>query len=114
MQHLSLFNHPNYSGLNVEGEQRYWRHDVLRAGRVGGALAGVVNGPHFLSGFSAPFGDFEIMRNRENPALIHDVVAEATAALATTAAVLLVRFKIGLGYTLLVCTIAGMAWRGAF
>ena len=36
------------------------------------------------------------------------------AALATTAAVLLVRFKIGLGYTLLVCTIAGMAWRGAF
>ena len=84
MQHLSLFNHPNYSGLNVEGEQRYWRHDVLRAGRVVGALAGVVNGPHFLSGFSAPFGGFEIMRNRENPALIHDVVAEATAALATT------------------------------
>lgn len=84
MQHLSLFNHPDYSDLNVEGAQRYWRYDVLRAGRAVGTLAGVVNGLQFLSGFSAPFGGFEITRNRENPALIQDAVAEATAALATT------------------------------
>lgn len=84
MRQLLLFNHPHYSALNIAAGEHYWRHEVVRAGRSVGALAGVVQGERFISGFSAPFGGIEISRERESPVVIHGAIDEITARLAHT------------------------------
>jgi len=79
---LSIFNHPDYSALNVEGEQHYWRYEHRIGERLIGTLAGVFDGGRFVSGFSAPFGGIDLARERENPAVVAELVMAATEALA--------------------------------
>lgn len=65
LTHLSLYNHPDFSGLNVCEGQRYHRIDYQIDGRIVGSFAGVIVGEKFTSGFSAGFGGPDLVREQE-------------------------------------------------
>jgi hypothetical protein len=74
----TLFNEDRFHALNVVDGQRVVRADAADArGRVIGALAGVLDGPVFTSGYSAPFGGVDLARDRETPENVAQVVDTA-------------------------------------
>lgn len=63
----SLFNDPAFHAVNgVEG--------LLLVHEPVGALGGVLIGDRFVSGHSAPYGGFDLLRERETPARIGELV----------------------------------------
>lgn len=76
----SLFNDPRFHALNGV-ESLHLEHAV--GGRVIGSIGGMVDGERFVSGHSAPFGGFDVGRDREAPtavgALVDGVLAQLTA-----------------------------------
>ncbi len=68
--HLCLFNRPEFSALNVA--EGYTALTAEKDGRLIGTFAGVVQGHTFTSGFSAPFGGPDLVRD-------HDTVANMRA-----------------------------------
>jgi Acetyltransferase (GNAT) domain len=78
----SLFNDPAFHALNgVEG--MLLAHDA-QGGRPVGALGGALldGGARFVSGYCAPFGGVDLVRERETPAEIGALLDDALAQLA--------------------------------
>ncbi len=71
---LLLFNDPRYSSHNVKTGQKYQRFDAFSCGKWQGSLAGVRQGSVFTSGFSAPFGGFDVENSRATTAALQDLV----------------------------------------
>jgi hypothetical protein len=77
----SLFNDPAFHALNgVEGLLLAHAQDGKPVGALGGAL--LDGGARFVSGHSAPFGGFDLARERETPARVGALVEAALAQLA--------------------------------
>jgi hypothetical protein len=64
-QHLMLFNHPRFHALNLKPPLRYVRIDHEVDGRLVGSLCGAVDDDAFVSGYSAPFGGPDLVREDE-------------------------------------------------
>ena len=77
--HLSLFNLPAFHELTLHDPQRRLQLDHYSDNRLVGSLVGVVTGDEFESGFSAPFGGIDLVRETESPPRILDLVDDVTA-----------------------------------
>jgi hypothetical protein len=76
----SLFNDPAFHALNgVDGILLAHGEDGRPIGALGGAL--LDGGTRFVSGHSAPFGGFDLVRERETPARVGALVEAALAQL---------------------------------
>ncbi len=79
--HLSFFNAPAYHALGLEAGERYHRVDYRLENRLVGSLAGVAREGAFCSGWRAPFGGPDFVRDRESVAGIADLLEHAVATL---------------------------------
>jgi hypothetical protein len=79
---LSLFNRPAYLAEHVGADDQPLLLEHVEDGRVAGALAGVLAGDRFTSGFSLPFGGFDFARPRETPERIEATVDDVLEQLA--------------------------------
>ncbi len=84
----TLFNQDRFHALNVRGpHQRVVHAPVHDAdGRLLGSLGGVLEHGVLTSGFSAPFGGVDLVRERETPANVARLVDGALAQLRATGA----------------------------
>lgn len=86
--HLSLFNRSEFHRLNLSPGQRVARFDHVADGRLVGSLTGVVDGNELVSGYSAPFGGPDLVRDSETAtnvfAVLTDALEQATADGITT------------------------------
>ena len=78
-EHLALFSTAAFHALNLTDGQVVRRIDHVVDDRLVGSLVGVVNGPEFRSGHSAPFGGPDFARDAETT---RNVVNALTAAVA--------------------------------
>lgn len=79
---MTLFNEERFHALNLCAGQRVLRaeaHD--QEGRLVGSLGGVLESGLFSSGFSAPFGGVDLVRERETPANVALLVDQSLAQL---------------------------------
>lgn len=76
-QHLTLFNRPEYHRLNLRPGQAYARIDHHVGGRLVGSLAGAIDSGQFVSGFSAPFGGPDLVRDSETVTNIFGLLSRA-------------------------------------
>lgn len=65
IDHLALFNRPAFHGLNLSAGQEPARFDHFVDDRLVGSLVGVVDDGTFFSGYSAPFGGPDFVRESE-------------------------------------------------
>jgi predicted N-acyltransferase len=79
--HLSLFNLPAFHELTLAPGQTRLQLDHLTDDRLVGSLVGVITGDEFASGFSAPFGGMDLVRETENLPRILELVDDATERL---------------------------------
>ena len=79
--HLSIFNLPAFHRLTLTDGHHRVEFDHHADGRLIGSLVGVATGTEFASGFSAPFGGIDLVRETESPPRILDLVAAACAHL---------------------------------
>ncbi|WP_354698443.1 hypothetical protein DSM112329_04123 [Paraconexibacter sp. AEG42_29] len=79
----TLFNLPAFHALNLQPGQRALSLAVAGPddGRTIGALGGVLTGGTFVSGHSAPYGGFDLARDRETPENVARLVDGALAQL---------------------------------
>jgi len=75
----SLFNDPRFHALNGADSVLLAHEDE---GRLVGSLGGALVGGELISGHSAPFGGFDIARDRETPAQVGALVDSSLARLA--------------------------------
>lgn len=75
----SLFNDPRFHALSGADPLLLVHEDE---GRLVGALSGALVGGELISGHSAPFGGFDIARERETPAQVGAMVDSVLAQLA--------------------------------
>lgn len=77
----SLFNDPAFHALNgVEGLMLVAEHEGRPVGSLAGAL--LDGGARFVSGHCAPFGGFDLVKERETPARVGAFVDDVLAQLA--------------------------------
>ncbi|PTL59109.1 GNAT family N-acetyltransferase [Paraconexibacter algicola] len=76
-----LFNDPRYHAVHAPDGARSVVLAHRTDDRVVGTLAGVLDGPTFTSGYSAPFGGVDLERPDETPSRICAVVDDAVAQL---------------------------------
>ncbi len=80
--HLCLFNEDRYHELHLHEGQTPFHHDHHDAtGRLVGTFTGVIEGTHLVSGFRAPFGGMDLVRDWEPPEQVISLVEGALAAL---------------------------------
>lgn len=80
--HVCLFNDDRYHELHLREDQRLFRHDHHDAtGRLVGTFTGVLEGTCLVSGFRAPFGGIDLVRDWEPPEQVISLVAGAVHAL---------------------------------
>jgi Acetyltransferase (GNAT) domain len=79
--HLSLFNLPEFHALTLKEGQQRLQLDYVADDRLIGSLVGVVTGDEFASGFSAPFGGVDLVRESESLPRIIDLVEDACVRL---------------------------------
>jgi Acetyltransferase (GNAT) domain len=79
--HLSLFNLPAFHDLTLKAGQRRLQLDHYADDRLVGSLVGVVTGDEFASGFSAPFGGVDLVRETETLPRMIDLLAATCAEL---------------------------------
>lgn len=75
--HLALFNRPAFHDLNVSTGQEPARFDHFADGRLVGSLVGVVDSGTFVSGYSAPFGGPDFVRDSETVTNVIGLVRHA-------------------------------------
>jgi hypothetical protein len=81
----SLFNRRRYHELNVvPGQSIVTTTATAESGHVIGGLSGVCDGSSFISGYSAPFGGVDLVRDRETAANVATVVRSAVQEVAAT------------------------------
>lgn len=73
--HLSLFNLPAFHELTLKDGQQRLQLDHSADDRLIGSLVGVVTGDEFASGFSAPFGGVDLVRETETLPRMIDLLA---------------------------------------
>jgi hypothetical protein len=76
-----LFTDGRFHDLNELPEERRWRYEHRHDGRLVGVLDGVVGDGEFLSGYSAPFGGPDLVRDDPTVAELLGLVDGALAAL---------------------------------
>ncbi|HYF25992.1 MAG TPA: GNAT family N-acetyltransferase [Baekduia sp.] len=76
-----LFNDPRFHALHAPAGARSLVLEHEEDGRPVGALAGVLDGDVFTSGFSAPFGGVDLVKADETPGRIVALVRAAVARL---------------------------------
>ena len=79
--HLCVFSTPEFNALNITGRARLRRIDHVADGRLVGSLVGVVEGDAFHSGYSAPFGGPDFVRDAETALNVREALAGAVARL---------------------------------
>lgn len=79
--HLALFSADAFHALNLRPDQAVRRIDQRVDGRLVGSLVGVRDGGEFCSGYSAPWGGPDLVRDGEGPGAVADLLATAVAAL---------------------------------
>jgi hypothetical protein len=73
-----LFNRASFHALNVrDGQQPFFTEIHDEAGHPLGGVSGVRDGDTFLSGYSAPFGGFDFLKDGETSENISRVVLES-------------------------------------
>jgi hypothetical protein len=72
--HLCLFNSAAFHELTLTAGQTRLQLDHYDDDRLVGSLVGVVTGDEFTSGFSAPFGGIDLVRETESLPRILDLV----------------------------------------
>lgn len=78
----TLFNQHAFHALNLEPGLRALTLEVNAAdGRTIGALGGVLDGDLFVSGYSAPYGGVDLVRDRETPERVGLLIDGALAQL---------------------------------
>lgn len=87
--HLCLFSHPSYHGLNLRAGQEIVRHDHVVDGRLVGTLVGIYDGTVFDSGWSAPFGGPDVVRADELAGEVRRFLDGATTAILARGATLI-------------------------
>lgn len=76
-QHISLFNRSEFHQLNLSGELRVARFDHRRDGKLIGSLCGMVNGTELVSGYSAPLGGPDLVRQSETVTNVMSLLRDA-------------------------------------
>jgi len=79
--HLSIFNLPTFHDLTLADGRSRLQLDHYANDRLVGSLVGVVTGDEFASGFSAPFGGIDLVRETENLPRILEFLDDATGRL---------------------------------
>jgi hypothetical protein len=75
--HLSLFNRSEFHRLNLSPELRIARFDHRRDGKLIGSLCGVVKANELESGYSAPFGGPDLVRQSETATNVMSLLRDA-------------------------------------
>jgi Acetyltransferase (GNAT) domain len=84
---MTLFNQDRFHALNLTDGQLITRAQARdETGRLVGSLGGVLDAGVFTSGYSAPFGGPDLVRERETPANVALLVDEAITSLTSDGA----------------------------